>query len=292
MPNPVAQIHLPIDTLGAPSSTGRAEVFVPRYIDGFESSTPLKETDPLEDLQETIIAIPEGFPAEKIPQTPAGSPILISIALVVFLLFAFTFKKGTKFLGQMFRSILNVKERQNIFDDTTVRETQLRAVLLCMTFISEGFCLFQLITRQNPALSDSLAIGVGCGTLVACGYYFLQKWLYKGIGLLFTDTTHTHQWIESFVSINSLIGIPLALSILTSIFIPGIGHVVLPVAAAIYLISRILFIYKGIKIFYRKILDLFYFIIYLCALEITPLFGVYKSSVLIYQFVELKIQQL
>lgn len=70
------------------------------------------------------------------------------------------------------------------------------------------------------------------------------------------------------------------------------GKIMFVTAALIYLISRILFIYKGFKIFYRNILDLFYFIVYLCALEITPLFWVYRSSILIYNFVELKIQQL
>ena len=123
-------------------------------------------------------------------------------------------------------------------------------------------------------------------------YYYLQKWIYTGIGRLFTDATHTRKWIDSFVSINSLIGIPLALSILAMTFIPPLEKIMFVTAALIYLISRILFIYKGFKIFYRNILDLFYFIVYLCALEITPLFWVYRSSILIYNFVELKIQQL
>ncbi len=292
MSYPVAQAHIAPDTVNRPSLDGHAKGFVPQYLDGFETSTPLKETDPLKDLQETIIAIPEGFPSEKIPQTPTNNPILISIVLVIFLLFAFSFKKGTKFLGEMFRNLLNVKERQSIFDDTTVRETQLRAVLLSMTFIAEGFCLFMFISHLLPSISGSFGIGVCCGALIAGLYYFLQKWIYKGIGLLFTDATHTHQWIESFISINSLISIPLALSVLTMIFIPFIEHIMLIATVVIYLISRILFIYKGFKIFYRNILDLFYFIVYLCALEITPLFWVYKSSVLIYHFVELKIQQL
>ena len=173
-----------------------------------------------------------------------------------------------------------------------MRETQLRAVLLIMTFISEGFCLFELVSRHIPSLSEMIGIGICCGGVIAFCYYYFQKWIYTGIGRLFTDATHTRKWIDSFVSINSLIGIPLSLSILAMTFIPPLEKIMFVTAVFIYLISRILFIYKGFKIFYRNILDLFYFIVYLCALEITPLFWVYRSSILIYNFVELKIQQL
>ena len=188
--------------------------------------------------------------------------------------------------------MLNVKDRQNLFDDTTVRETQLRAVLLGMTCVSEGFCLFQLLASTRPDLSISIGVGVCCGSLIAWVYYTLQKWLYRGLGLVFSDTAHTRKWVESFISINAIISIPIAVPVLLSIFVPQWGKVMLVVAGVIYLASRILFIYKGFKIFYRNILDLFYFIVYFCALEIAPLFWVYKSSILIYHFVELKIQQL
>lgn len=70
MPVPAAHTATPADTAQAQSPAGTPEVFVPRYIHGFERSTPLKETDPLKDLQETIIAIPEGFPSEKYPKHP------------------------------------------------------------------------------------------------------------------------------------------------------------------------------------------------------------------------------
>lgn len=298
MPTPAA--HNPVnttarqvtDSTGTLSPSGKPEVFVPQYIEGFDRSTPLRESDPLKDLQETIIAIPEGFDADPIPPAPYNNSLLVSIVVVVFLLFAFTFKKGTKFLGEIFSSVLNVKERQSLFDDSTVRETQLRAVLLCMTFVSEGFCLFELLARQMPALSGAIGLGTCCGSLAALAYYYLQKWAYHGIGLVFTDTAHTRKWVESFISINAIISIPMAVPVLAMIFIPQWKAAMLVTAGLVYLASRILFIYKGFKIFYRNILDLFYFIVYFCALEIAPLFWVYKSSILIYNFVELKIQQL
>ena len=48
MPVPAAHTAIPADTAQAQSPAGTPEVFVPRYIHGFERSTPLKETDPAE----------------------------------------------------------------------------------------------------------------------------------------------------------------------------------------------------------------------------------------------------
>ncbi len=289
MPAPAAHITPIADTVSTARQVDTTEVFVPQYLHGFERTTSLQESNPLKDLQETIISIPEGFFAEPIPETPTNNSFSLIIVIVFFLLFAFSFKKGIKFLGQILRSQLNIKERQNIFGDNTIRETQLRAVLLCMTFVSEGFFLFDLLARYSDIPTSHIGIGVCCGSLIALMYYWLQKWVYTGIGLLFSSPAHTRKWMESFVSTNALLSIPLALVAMVSIFIPSWGQIPLVVAVVIYFASRILFIYKGFKIFYRNLLDLFYFIVYLCALEITPLFWVYQSCGLIYHFVELKI---
>lgn len=98
MPVPAAHTAIPADTAQAQSPAGTPEVFVPRYIHGFERSTPLKETDPLKDLQETIIAIPEGFPSEKIPETPMNDPVS-SASFSCFLTVRFTFQKRNQIFG-------------------------------------------------------------------------------------------------------------------------------------------------------------------------------------------------
>ena len=221
------------------------------------------------------------------PDTPTNNSLLVSIVVVVFLLFAFTFKKGTKFLGEIFNSVLNVKDRQNLFDDTTVRETQLRAVLLGMTCVSEGFCLFQLLASTRPDLSISIGVGVCCaasspGSTIR----------YKNGSIADSDSyspTRPTPASGSRVSSRSMLSSVSHRRAGTLVDIcSAMGKVMLVVAGVIYLASRILFIYKGFKIFYRNILDLFYFIVYFCALEIAPLFWVYKSSILIYAFCRTK----
>lgn len=56
MPVPAAHTAIPADIAQAQSPAGTPEVFVPRTYMDSKRSTPLKETVPLKDLQEPIIA--------------------------------------------------------------------------------------------------------------------------------------------------------------------------------------------------------------------------------------------
>ena len=63
------------------------------------------------------------------------------------------------------------------------------------------------------------------------------------------------------------------------IFYPSTTLWMLEIGLLVYFVARIMFIVKGIRIFYNKITSILYFILYLCTLEIIPLILVYKCSV-------------
>ena len=94
---------------------------------------------------------------------------------------------------------------------------------------------------------------------------------------------------ESFVSVNIILSILLFPLVLTLIYYPSYPRSLFYLIAFIYLISRIIFIYRGIKIFLTDIYGILYFILYLCALEIAPLLVLYKGTILLYNFVELRL---
>jgi NhaC family Na+:H+ antiporter len=52
---------------------------------------------------------------------------------------------------------------------------------------------------------------------------------------------------------------------------PAHGKVLLAVAAALYFSARLIFIFKGFRIFYSNLSSILYFLLYLCAVEIVPL---------------------
>lgn len=154
----------------------------------------------------------------------------------------------------------------------------------------EGIALIFLIRHMNPELSH---IGYFKGILCTAGlsalYYNLQQLTYRILGFVFTDPNTTRQWLDNHISVNLLLGIILFPIIFCMIYLSGFLNIGLLLVTISYILSRIIFIYKGIKIFLRDIYGILYFILYLCALEIMPLFLMYKGMILIYQFVEFKI---
>ena len=170
-------------------------------------------------------------------------------------------------------------------DNSTIIESRLRFILLAQTFVMEGIALTFLIHYLKPELTY---IGyfkeILCAAVLATLYYNFQQSAYRILGSIFTESGITKQWIDNHASINLLLGIILFPIIFCMIYLPGLLLVTIS-----YIFSRIIFIYKGIKIFLRDVYGILYFILYLCALEIMPLFLIYKGVILIYQFVEFKI---
>ena len=62
------------------------------------------------------------------------------------------------------------------------------------------------------------------------------------------------------------------------IYLSGFLNIGLLLVTISYILSRIIFIYKGIKIFLRDVYGILYFILYLCTLEIAPLLLIGKMG--------------
>lgn len=259
----------------------------PRYIDGFEAQCLRPVTNPLTDFKETSITIPVGFEAPVRPLSPVHNNGIALLLIAGFLLIAIFYHRGIKYLIQAFSNITEVKDRHSIFTNITVNETQLRFALLFQTFIAEGITLFFLINDFLTIQSEnttSLVVILCC--ISAALFYWMQMLIYHLLGFVFSDPGHTRQCVESFSSVNSLLGLVLFPVILCMIYIPACTSTMLMITGICYILSRIIFIYKGIKIFLSDIYGLVYIILYLCAVEIAPLLLLYKGAILLSKFVE------
>jgi hypothetical protein len=78
-------------------------------------------------------------------------------------------------------------------------------------------------------------------------------------------------WIDGFKSTQAFLGLTLLPVLFLLMLYPTYGKLLLGVAAGLYLLARLIFIYKGFRIFYSNLSSIIYFILYLCAVEIVPL---------------------
>lgn len=93
----------------------------------------------------------------------------------------------------------------------------------------------------------------------------------------------------SLSGITILRGLLLFIPVLVSIYHTIPFNVFIIITILLYFATRLFFIYKGVKIFFRDFYSLIYVVLYLCTLEIAPLLVIYKGLFWVFSFVELKL---
>lgn len=226
-----------------------------------------------------------GLPAEpRQPQAATDSGIL-TLLTVMFLLVAFNFKHCAKMFGVLAADMWTVRRRANAFDDPTANETRVLVVLLFQLWVCEGLLIYAALNYLGCAAATADIFKPIAGlTGLAIGYYAAQLLLYRFVGYLFTDPIGASQWVKGFNSSQAFLGITLMIPALVTIFYPSATEAMLWLAAALYVVARLMFIIKGFRIFYHNFPSLLYFILYLCALELVPLILMASTVTYLSQF--------
>ena len=248
--------------------------YAPQYLDGFpavevgDSSLGSINTLPVMELPDTGQAQP--FARSPLHDTPSMALLLAGLLAV-----ALSYHTGYKYIENFFHYMFSTRRRENLFEDHTVNETSILAALIANTCIVEGFLIYLAVQLLQPSLASSLQsdvfshIGVYCG--LALGFYIAQWLVYKLLGFVFSDKVGAKLWIDGFKSTQAFLGLTLLPVLFLLMLYPTYGKLLLGVAAGLYLLARLIFIYKGFRIFYSNLSSIIYFILYLCAVEIVPL---------------------
>ncbi len=229
----------------------------------------------------------KGIFSNLCPNTLANNDGIGIMFIFLFVVVSIAFRKGYILLFQIIRYLFDVKERSSIFVSSTVNETQLRVSLLFTLFFIEGIFLYRF--SGNFFIEDtaiSVFLSVITLSFAAFFFYFAQIIIFRILGYIFSCRTETNLLIENFISVNALLGIVLFPIALLYVYIPQSSGLLLISAIVCYILARIIFIYKVIKIFLRDIDGILYFILYLCTLEIAPLFLMYRGALFFYSFIK------
>ena len=226
---------------------------------------------------------------EVAPNPDAGfgmSYILGSLAILFFVI-GLRFRNNVKYVTTMLRNMVEVRMRSNVFDET-VRETSFLLLLNLLWSCSAGIILWSLLGYTLPATpadtmylpslhthqAVTMAICMGVGVLYTC----LMALAYITVGTVFSDALHARLWLKGFAAgqgLLSFIYFPLSLLLL---FYPQCTEMLLWVALATFLMTKIVFIWKGFRIFFTQISSWVLFLYYLCSLEIVPLILTYLAA--------------
>lgn len=209
------------------------------------------------------------------PGHDSGIMILLSIT---FLLVSFNYNSYRRMLTTYLQSLWNVRRRANAFDEHTTNERSLIAILIFQLCIYAGILISAQINTITPINPDKIFVTT-CSMMGLYGlYYIFQLISYSTIGWVFSDNGGLSQWIKGFNASHIFLGFALMIPTVISIFYPTTTGAMLTVAIILYIIARLMFIFKGFRIFYNNIYSLFYFILYLCTLEIIPVIFVHEIA--------------
>lgn len=211
-----------------------------------------------------------------------GNSGILSVIVLLFLLISVNFKECSKLITRFSRQLLNIKKRENIFDEHTAHETRLTILMLIqyivyLSILLSGACL--VIKSKSEGLTgdfDTLLKDIGVVTV----YYIFQLCAYGVVAYTFSEPDDTRRFIRSLNASQALCGLALIVPTLMILFYPQYLDTLVIIGGAAYLLFRLLFVANGFSIFYRNIFSLVYFILYLCTLEIIPVIYVFKAAML------------
>ncbi len=220
--------------------------------------------------------------------TTTGTSWILSALLLLFVIVALRFRSNSKYLGAMFKAAFEVRERGNVFDET-VREKSFIFILNILWCISAGILLFSLYryladradiawSFLSPVAEGRQPLGMVICICVAALWQLIMTCAYTIVGNVFSDTLHTRMWVGGYTAVtglSTLILFPLAL---LAICYPAGTSALLWVALGGFILAKLVFIWKGFRIFFREITSWVLFLYYLCSLEIVPLIILFYAT--------------
>lgn len=233
-------------------------------------------------------------------QGDSGMSWILTALTLLFIIAAIRFRNNSKYISAMFRDAVEVRERGNVFDET-VREKSFVIMLNLLWCMSVGVLLYTLAGwcsargllpggevagsfRGVPAGGYTPAIaplGMGICIGVTILWQIVMVAVYWVVAYVFSDTFHARMWVNGYMAttgLSTLIFFPLSL---LSIFYPSDAGIILIVALGGFIIAKLIFIWKGFRIFFKEITSWLLFLYYLCSLEIVPLILLFFSTYLL-----------
>jgi hypothetical protein len=204
------------------------------------------------------------------------------IFLLCFFINVFLIGKRLPLVFSMIDSLFHKKERQSIFFIQGNSGLVENFLMLLQTALLSGLLFYCFQKQLNPDFSGSLKelflyTGTGIAFFLS---FFLYKYLtYNLIGFSFFTKEQNQLWNNHFVSILCLSGIFLFIPTLLFFFVSKCSVFCFYFIPGSIVLIYLLAIYTLYRIFFQNKVNLLYFILYLCAQEMAPLYLVYKGIV-------------
>ena len=210
-----------------------------------------------------------------ISSLPCNESWVFGLLVGLFFLLIIAVRFSSELLIEEVRSVFKVKERTSIFSNITASTSRFRYVYVFFALCV--FALYAYVIYYEPATNDFSFIKYlyFLGALVA---WFVLKYLsIELLGYVFFDKKVIDIAEKSYSSFISLLGIILFPLLIIYIYsAPETGHIITYISLAACAVIVVLAILKLFQLFFSKLLDFVYILLYLCTLEILPVLALFQ----------------
>ncbi|MGN0309778.1 MAG: DUF4271 domain-containing protein [Bacteroides sp.] len=229
----------------------------------------------------------EGIP---LPYAPSNDNTLAAILIVCFFLSAVVLSRHHKFLGQLIKDFLLHRERTSIFSTSTAGDVRSLLLLSLQTCMLASVTLFCLFAKQSPQLIQHLSSlqWIALFFIVSLLYFALKWMLYSLLGWIFFDRTKTSLWLESYSTLVYYLGFALFPFVLIVVYFNQHLPFIIVFSLIFVSITKILMIYKWIKLFCENFYGSMLIIMYFCALEMLPCILLYNGMLQLTNYLIIK----
>ena len=221
---------------------------------------------------------------ETVLAEPAGNAMswIVACLIILFVVACMRYSKNAGYFMSIFHSVFEPRERSSS-SDSTVRESSFLLILNLLWCVSTGILLYALVART--ALHSPIVIWgatqVGAAAVcagVAVLYTLFLVFSYQLVGSVFFDARMATGWVGSYLSAQAMAGVAMFPFAVIGFAVPAALTVMLVLGGIAFCISKIIFFYKGFRIFFNENASWVLFLYYLCSLEIVPMIFAYTIA--------------
>jgi hypothetical protein len=230
----------------------------------------------------------EGYAGTRLWEGQMVNDLIFSLLLALLIVFALIFHVNYRLFAKMIRDVFHIKDRLSLFEDIDGNETVFhsfmvfQALFLCsLTFFISGRAYGYI--SDYPTISSNLQI-IALIFIVLLSFYLFKQLMNGLLGMVFADAEQYKTWRIGYSASISSWGVLLYVPVLWMAFIGTQLGIPVFMFAVLFLLWRLVIIYKTIRIFNIKNAGLINIILYLCGQEILPLIFLYEGIIYLYNY--------
>jgi hypothetical protein len=211
-----------------------------------------------------------GFEGITASGAPANQPWVFVVLLLLFGIMVLAFVRSISPPQNIFLSFFNNKERNSIFSKTSIDSFEQKFYFLLFSFVS--ISLYSYLSFYTKGTVFDLVVFFRF--LLVFSVFFIAKFfIAKVLEFVFFERSTLKPVYDSYLHVLSIIATVFYLIIIFQIYYKSEIPDFLSTSSLIFLgIGLLLFLAKLVQFFLHKVVVSLYLMLYLCTLEILPVF--------------------